>query len=96
LKTGLDLFGEALGMGKAGCVFTRAGCVFTTLKGTYAQKGVALNYAMNYFIAAKTYCSKDIKDKTRCTKLDADMKVLKDIGTEFAKEDYISKKTTAE
>jgi hypothetical protein len=95
MKTALDLYGEALGMGKAGCLYNNGGC--TGLKGTYAQRGVAFRYAMDYFLAVKANCSKDLKDKTRCsTKFDADVKVLKEIGAEFAKEDYISKKTAAE
>jgi len=83
LSTALDLYGEALGMGKAGCVISAAGCT-TALKGTFAQRSVALNYAFNYFVAFKNYCAKDVLDKTRCTNLDADLKVLKEIGTEFA------------
>jgi hypothetical protein len=83
LNTALDLYGEALGMGKASCVIGKNGCT-TALKGTFAQRSVALNYAFFYFVAVKNYCAKDVLDKTRCTKLDADLKVLKEIGTEFA------------
>ena len=41
-------------------------------------------------------CSKDVADKTRCTKVIADAKLLKAIGTDMAADDVYNKKTTAE
>jgi hypothetical protein len=66
------------------------------LKGTYTQKTAAVNYAMDYYLTGKSNCSKDVGDKTRCTKYDADLKLLKGIGTEMATGDYMFKKTAAE
>jgi hypothetical protein len=56
----------------------------------------AFDFAADYMVAVRAYCSKDLKVTTRCTKFSDDINLLKGIGTRMATDDYISKKTTAE
>jgi len=82
----LDEFGVALGCGK-----------FSTLqKGTLTQQRAVYGFLNDYMTSQLANCSKDVADKTRCTKVIADAKLLKAIGTDMAADDVYNKKTAAE
>jgi len=64
----INEFGIALGMGKLW--FSRFHNLPSAgfLKGSLTSQLHAMNFVADYFKAVKELCSKDIADKTRCTK----------------------------
>jgi len=87
--TSADKFGANLGLGKISCAAGATCTARVPLKGSLAVQELAMNAAVDYYVAQRAHC-KDAACNT------AGLTALEAMGTAMATADYYSKKTTAE
>jgi hypothetical protein len=89
-------FSAKLGMGDVGCAAGKACTARTPLKGSLAVQELAMNAAVDYYVAQRAHC-KIVDVAATITKCNADgLTALEGVGTAMAAADYYSKKTVAE